>query len=596
MIGSILSELKPLPASYLKVARRIEALESDDLIPVRLALAATFTADLLPPYLIVEGAVRGLKIASHIAPFNQLEQSLLAADSALHAFNPQVIAVAAELRDLAPPLAQAFLAQSPEDVEALLSAAIGRLEALIVGARATSAAPILVFNFAEPARLEAGLADPALVASQARAVEDANARLADLCQSQGGVHVFDYRRVVNELGTQRWYDRKLWYWSRTPFGTEGHMALARVMARTIRAALQPPCKCLVVDLDNTLWGGIIGEDRMNGIALGEDYPGNVYKDFQRALLSLKERGILLAIASKNNLQDAEQVFLEHPDCILKLEDFAAHQIHWNDKAGSIRAIAQELNIGTDAIAFFDDNPVERDWVRQALPEVKVIEVPKDPLQYLSALDESGVFDQLSISAEDRHRAQLYQVQREREALQANSANLADFLSGLNMTARIGYLDTSTRQRVAQLINKTNQFNLTTRRYSEGDLDRMVRDGAIVLWMRLSDRFGDNGLIAVAIAVPEAADDWRIDSFLMSCRVLGRQAETTLLAYLMSEIARRGGKRVIGEYLPSRKNGLVADFYASQGFEKQGEDGQTWIAKAREIPPPAGIAVEIGDAA
>jgi FkbH-like protein len=408
------------------------------------------------------------------------------------------------------------------------------------------------------------MADAGAAYSQASLVQTANQRLAEGCRKIGGAYIADWAGFVGQVGQENWFDAKIWYWTRNPFKREAMPRVAIFVARAIAAALRPACKCLVLDLDNTLWGGVLGEDGLDGIKLGGNYPGNVYQDFQRYILQLRHRGVLLALASKNNPEDVAQAFREHGEFILKLDDFAACQIHWEDKATSLRRIAAQLNIGLDSLAFFDDNPVERELVRLLAPEVKIIEAPVSPIDFAAAIEGCGLFDQYVISAEDRARHGMYQANQEREALRLQSADLNSFLADLRMSAQISPIDAVNAERVAQLIAKTNQFNLTLRRHSRSTVDKMLSSGAIGLSMRLSDRFGDHGLIAVAIAVPRGVS-WEIDTFLMSCRVLGRQADTYLLAELIGQIRRRGGVEVCGLYVNGPKNQQVADFYLRHGF-------------------------------
>jgi FkbH-like protein len=535
---------------------------------MRLAVLSTYTAQLLAPYLKVEGAGRGLKIDPWFAPYGQIEQPVLDESSAFHTHRPDVVVVLLRLEDAVPALAERFLTRGPEVIAAAIDALRLRLESLIAALRRHSQAALFISNFPAPARKSAGLADASLELSQPAAVANANAMLAGLSRRFANVFVFDFAQIVSIHGLRHWLDPKLLFLGRIPFGVSGQIATARGMARMVRALLCAPLKCLALDLDNTLWGGILGEDGPGGIALGEDYPGNVYKAFQRYLLELKDRGILLAIASKNNEAETRELIATHPDMLLRLEDFAAVRINWDEKSASLRAIATELNIGADAIAFFDDNPAERAEVLARLPEVTVLDVPTDPLGYIDAIEEGGAFDRLTLSAEDRRRSALYVQQQHRVEAAGQFESREDFLRSLEMVATIGSVDSVTLQRVAQLIAKTNQFNLTTRRHSAAAIEEMMHTGEC-LWLRLEDRFGDNGLTAVAIALPEGGAAWRIDTFLLSCRIISRGAETALLAQLLARIQARGGAEAFGDYVPSAKNALCAEFYPSHGFEPAG---------------------------
>ncbi len=574
-VGEILRELRPTPSDYIRTARQIEASAARELKSLNVAILATFTSDLLQPYLVVESAARGILANSYFAPFNQLEQQALDSESPLYRFRPDVVVVATRLEDVAPNLMDRFLTMSPPDIDAELGGVEMRLESLIRGLRRWTKAAILVLNYASPTFLAAGFADPSLEPSQSFLVQQANERVAAICRRFSSVYVFDYARMVYEFGLRRWYDPKLLYLGRIPFGAEAQLATGRRLARYLRAICYPPCKCLVLDLDNTLWGGVLGEEGIGGIALGEDYPGNVYKDFQRKLLSLRDRGVLLAVASKNNESDVLEVFRKHPDCLLKAEDFAALQIHWEDKAKSLAAIARELNISTDALAFFDDNPLEREWIRSQMPEVTVIEAPSSPLDFASALDESGAFDHLSISEEDLTRSEMYRREQERTSLRARTATLEEFLQQLKMEVTIGHINQETLPRVAQLLAKTNQFNLTTRRHSASELEALSESSAVALWLRVKDRFGEHGLVGVAIGMPGESGQWVIDTFLLSCRVFGRHVETALLSVLSRIVHERGGQVLIGEYIPTPKNGLVSEFYPNHGFEVVDGNRKLW---------------------
>ncbi len=586
-LGNILHDLKPTPSAYLSTARQIEAGSFEELRPVSVTILSTFTSDLLRPYLVVEGASRGLLVKSYFAPFNQLEQQVLDSASPLYESKPDIVVIATRIEEIAPSLITHFVTLSPADVDNELAGVEARVQSLVEGLRRFTKATILIFNYASPLFLAAGLADASLEPSQSSVIQRTNDRVAEVCRKFPGVYVFDYARMAYELGLQRLYDPKLWYLGRIPFGAEAQLEIGRRLARYLRASCLPSCKCLVVDLDNTIWGGVLGEEGLGGIALGEDYPGNVYKEFQRKLLSLRDRGILLAIASKNNETEVIEVFQKHDDCVLKMEHFAATQINWQDKAISLTTIAKELNIGMDALAFFDDSPVEREWIRSQMPEVTVLEVPESPLDYWRVLEESGAFDHLVIAAEDRMRAEMYQKEQERKQLQVQSVSLEEFLRQLNMVATVGYVNTETLPRVAQLVAKTNQFNLTTRRHTSSELEKMMESGALALWLRVTDRFGDNGLVGVAIAVPREPRQWLIDTFLLSCRVIGRQVETTLLGIVSRIVRQRGGEVLLGEYIPTPKNAPASEFYPAHCLEPIDSDRRLWKwdLSRGEIPPP-----------
>jgi FkbH-like protein len=332
-----------------------------------------------------------------------------------------------------------------------------------------------------------------------------------------------------------------------------------------------------MDLDNTLWGGIIGEDGLQGIRLGPDYPGAAFLALQRVILDLYQRGIILAICSKNNPDDAFEALREHPAMLLRLEHIAAFRINWQDKVKNLREIAAELNIGTEALAFLDDNPVECERVRNEMPEVFVIDLPADPMGYAAALQECPVFERLTLSSEDHARGRYYVDERQRKELQQGTASLEDFYRSLQMEAEIAEVDAGTLSRVAQLTQKTNQFNLTTSRYSEQQVSALAQDPAWRIYsLRVRDRFGDSGLVGVAMAHREN-DAVEIDNLLLSCRVIGRTTETALLAHLAQSAVKQGARVLRGRYIPTKKNLPAKDFYPSHGFRLVEERGgmTTW---------------------
>ncbi|HEY3900169.1 MAG TPA: HAD-IIIC family phosphatase [Chthoniobacter sp.] len=579
---AFLDAVSATPASYLKAARRVQAGDIPDLRELRVAVLSTVSAQLLQPYLIVEGARRGLRIHPWFAPFGQLEEQALDGSSGLYAGKPEVVLVLARLEELAPALCEQSHA-GPEP-SALMESVIDRLRALLRALRERSTAALGIANFSPPARPLAGLGDAMLPLSQATLVQQANAALAAACRDLPGAFVFDYARTVIEHGLAGWHDPRLFALARQPWTVEAQMATARALARTLRAALAPPAKCLVVDADNTLWGGVIGEDGLGGIALGDEYPGNAFKAFQKYLRTLKDRGVLLALVSKNEEADVLAVLNQHPDCVLRESDFSARRINWREKSLNVREIAEGLNLGLDALAFFDDNPFEREEVRRLLPAVTVLDTPSEPLEFIAAIEESGWFDQLAFSAEDQNRAVLYRQETVRTRAREAAASPEEFLAGLEMVATMGFVGPETLPRVAQLLAKTNQFNLTTRRHTAAELAQMIESGAVALWLRLADRFGDHGLVGVAIARPQDAD-WLIDTFLLSCRVIGRGAETTLLAQLSASVRARGASgQLVGEYIPSARNGLVGDFYPKHGFSPCGDNHwEKRLSSAVETP-------------
>jgi FkbH-like protein len=352
--------------------------------------------------------------------------------------------------------------------------------------------------------------------------------------------------------------------------TDALPELAEAYVSHVRAVLGLSRKVLAVDLDNTLWKGVIGEDGLDGIGIGPGSPeGEAHLHLQRYLLELKRRGILLAVCSKNNLEDAQSPFLQHPHMALRLDDFAAFRANWEDKAVNLRAIARDLSLGLDSFVFLDDNPLERDWIRSQLPEVAVVELGSSPFQYVHRLDRANCFTALSLSGEDLARTDRYRVETLRENLRVSSASIDDFLQQLQIEASAEAVGARNLARITQLVNKTNQFNLTTRRYTEAQVRAIAEEPHG--WARafqMSDRMGSYGLIGVLFCRPaDRSDTWEIDTWLMSCRTLGRQMENFMFDRLVEAAAGLRIGRIIGVYRPTAKNELVKELYDKMGFRR-----------------------------
>ncbi len=392
------------------------------------------------------------------------------------------------------------------------------------------------------------------------------ANLALARQKPGNVTLLDLDGLAARMGKDRWFDYPAFFSTKQGFSLEFLEEVCSLIARQIGALRGKAKKCLVLDLDNTLWGGTVGDDGWSGINLDPNDPvGEAYRYFQRFVLSLKERGVILAVCSKNEPDTAREPFLKNPNMVLKLSDIACFTANWEDKAGNLRRIAEELNIGTDSLVFFDDNPAEREIVRMNLPEVTVIDVPSDPACYAWTLSASGIFDWTEMTEEDLNRAATYQSNRERNRLLEQSTDYEAYLAALEMEYKVGFLDESRIPRFTQLINKTNQFNLRTQRYTEAQIRDMLADPAYrLIYAELSDKFDHYGLISCVILKDNFIDTW-----VMSCRVFKRRVENELFRFILEHT----DGNLYGEYLPTAKNGLVKDFYKQTGFKETGEEGK-----------------------
>jgi FkbH-like protein len=543
--------------------------------PFRFAVLRSFTVEPLVPLLRAACFVAGVDLAVHVGDFNAYAQEMLDADSSLYAFGADAVVLAVQTRDVAPDLWRDYADLKDDERSAIVARVAGDFQSLVRAFREQSAAHLIIHTLEEPAVASSGILDASAADGQIAAVRKINEELRKLAARESGVFMLDYDALVARHGRDAWHDERKWLAMRMPFAANSLGPVVNEWMRFLHPLTGKICKAIAVDLDNTLWGGVVGEDGFEGIRVGAEHGGASFSELQRALLDLYRRGILLCVCSKNNAEDALEVLENHPGMLLKPHHFAATRINWRDKAENLRELAAELNIGIDALAFLDDNPVEREHVRAALPEVTVIELPGDHSRFARALRDSPVFERLGLSAEDRERGALYAQQRERARVSSTSNTREDFYRSLEQEAEVSTLVPFTLGRVAQLTQKTNQFNLTTRRYTEQQLAEILeRENWRVYSLRVRDRFGDNGIVGVAV-VERGGDEWEIDTFLLSCRVIGRTIETALLAHLVSEARGEGARRLTGWFLPTKKNAPAKDFYRGHGFAPVAEsDGGT----------------------
>jgi FkbH-like protein len=563
-------------ADYIKLSRELEIIP--DKQSYKLAVLSSFTADFLKPYLLVESDELGLFLKPWFCPFNQYEQMAIDENSTLWQQKPGIVWIAIRIEDMDRYFADEFARLGPEQATSRLSDIRERLLSLIRTVRQRFRGPILVSNFTLEDQLKPDIFDAGNPNGMTNLVAEQNQLLSRELAEITDAHIFDFAGCVASAGGQNWRDRRLWYMGRLAVGGAAQQYLAKQLVRFTAALLRPAAKCLVLDLDNTIWGGVIGDDGPGGIKIGDDYPGNVFKDFQAALLGLRHRGFLLAISSKNDEQVVRQALDSHPEMILKTEHFACMKINWEPKPANIAKIAEELNIGLDSLIFIDDNPVERAQVRAALPTVNVVELPTDILGYLPTLRELTGLDKTRILDEDRIRADQYRQEAKRKEMESTVTNMADFMRDLQMAAKVGLLNPNTQERIHQLIHKTNQFNLTTRRHLLDDIKQMSESpSSEVAWLRLHDRFGDLGLVCVGIVREIDKSLWEIDTLLMSCRVMGRNVEDAFLSYL-AELAMAHGATILrGIYIKTPKNKPVENFYIDRHFtEINHPDENTWI--------------------
>lgn len=391
------------------------------------------------------------------------------------------------------------------------------------------------------------------------------------CQETKNVYLIDLEALQAQYGRNTFSDPKLYYIAKMPIAVDMLPEVAKLVLDTVLALRGSVKKCVVLDLDNTLWGGVIGDDGLSGIQIGELGTGHAFSDFQAWLKELKNRGILLAVCSKNNEPAAKEPFEKHPEMVLRLEDFSMFVANWEDKAGNIRTIQQTLNIGMDSLVFVDDNPFERNLVRSMIPEITVPELPEDPALYLQYLRSLNLFETVSYSADDIHRTEQYRLQAERAVFESSFQSYDDYLEGLEMKAVAAPFDAFHYPRIAQLTQRSNQFNLRTVRYTEAEIEAVAQDDAhFTLYFTLKDKFGDHGLISVVILDKQEEGTLFVSEWLMSCRVLKRGMEEFIINKIVQTAVDHGYRTVVGEYLPTAKNAMVKDLYEKLGFIRQGD--------------------------
>lgn len=541
---------------------------------VRVAVACDTSLDNLADPLALRLLERGMFGIQYHSPFAQLALETRNPGSGLFQHKPDVIVLA--------PLTgvwQRLAGTNPDAVAQTVAEAWSQVVALRKGFDGL----VLLANVVPIENRPHGILESRRDLGRADFARAVNLQLSQRCRETGEAYILDAQLLAGQSGTIWPGLHKQQLMASRPFSDDLANLLAAEVAAFCAARKGFARKCLVLDLDNTLWGGVVGEDGVAGLKIGGGYPGNIFTELQKEIAALHERGVTLAIVSKNNEADAWDVFNERPEMILKRADFSAHRINWQDKASNLRELAAELNLGLDAFVMLDDNPVERDWIEEAVPEVEVCPA-SDPLDMLRWLATCRRFDTLAITREDALRAKSYAAAEERSRLATQSSNLEEYLTSLETKVEIGCNTANQIARVAQLTQKTNQFNLTTRRYTESEIQERLQNPAWrVFWCACRDRFADEGVIGAAL-VEVNGREWLIDTFLMSCRVLGRGVEKAFLGTICDH-AHRGGASVIrGEFIRSAKNAQTENFFETCGFsaDERTSDVAKWHL---QLPPP-----------
>jgi FkbH-like protein len=547
-----------------------DSVGAEDFTRLRAALIGSATLQHLIPGIRVGGLRHKLIFDVQAGSYGQYRQEILVPGSSLHAFAPQIVLLSLTARDVAGAIP---LNISTEDVESTLGHAIAELRALWGSLRNSIKSPIIQQTFLDRSLPVFGSFDRQAPGAPSRIVSRLNDLLADAAK-EDGVTLLDIAAQAGRDGIEAWFDVRRWFQAKQEIRPEAAAMYGELFARVVAAQRGRSRKCLVLDLDNTLWGGVIGDDGLDGIVLGAgSAQGEAHLALQDYALRLKERGVILAICSKNESAIAESAFRDHPEMLLKRSDIAAFVANWSDKADNLTKIAEQLNIGIDSLVFVDDNPIERARIREALPMVAVPELPDDPAGYAPTLAAAGYFEAAAFTQEDRDRAELYARDAERNVLMSVSSSMDEFLAGLEMSVISAPFGKNDLPRVTQLINKTNQFNTTTRRYTTEEVaSKANAPDCLAFHFRLLDRYGDNGIVSAVILCPPGEPGiLEIDTWVMSCRVFGRELESEIMNIVAEEARQHGASALVATYVPTAKNAIIKNLYSDLGFSPAAAD-------------------------
>ena len=541
---------------------------------VRIAILCSFTINGLAETLQVKCADHKIGCVTYVSEYNQYNQEILNSKSKLYEFSPDLTFLIIDSRSLFGSLFYSPYSISNSHRKEFVENKINEIKSLVTTFKQNTKSKLVISNFGIPTYSPYGIFESKTEYGFQQMIRDLNSKLNDILKDDSSVYIYDYNGFVTRFGELNVFDYTKFFYGDVKINFDIIPHLANDLIGYVKPFLGLDRKCIVLDLDNTLWGGVVGEEGFEGIKLGPTAPGNAFVEFQRYLLSLQQRGIILAINSKNNPEDALQVIREHPNMVLREEHFACLKINWDDKISNMKEIAEEINIGLDSMVFFDDDPVNREYMRLNLPEVLTIDLPSDPSQYARTLMDLNDFNVLKITNEDLKRCKMYFQERQRIEFEKAAPNLGEFLKQLNIRLKIKKADLFTMPRISQLTLKTNQFNLTTRRYQEEDIKKFSEDeNMVVRCIQVEDKFGDDGITGVFIVRKDSKTEWTIDTFLLSCRVIGRGVEEGMFAHILQLAKNEGITKIKGMYIPTKKNKPCENFLSDCGFKKE---GNYWI--------------------
>lgn len=536
---------------------------------IKIGLLSSFTINGLEETLQVLSFENKIDCKTYLGNYNQYNQNILDEESDLYKFNPDFTILIIDTRSLFGDLFFSPYTISSEKRVDYVNSRIAEMKNLIEIFVKKSQSKLVLSTITNPTYSSYGIFETKVDFGLQKMVTKFNDELINSYKDNSSVFIYDLNQFISKFGEKNVFDYKQFFLGDVRISTNYIPYLANELMGYVKASLGLNKKCIVLDLDNTLWGGIVGEDGYNGISLGETPSGKAFIEFQKILLSLNHRGIILAVNSKNNMEDAIKVIRDHPNMILREENFACMKINWNDKSSNMQEISKELNIGLESMVFFDDDPVNRELIRSTIPQVFTPEIPKDPSQYPIMIQDLNDFHVLNITEEDMKRGKMYLQQKQRTELNQKSQNLDEFLKQLNIKVKIRDATEFTLPRISQLTLKTNQFNLTTKRYQEEDIRNFSNSSdKIVGCAQVIDKFGDNGITGVYIINKDNDEEWSIDTLLLSCRIMGRGVEDGMLDHVISQARIAGVIRIKAKYIQTEKNKPIENLLPDFGFKKE----------------------------
>ncbi len=540
---------------------------------IRIAFVGSFSLNGFEETIQVQCNDEKIHCTTYNSPYNQFNQEILNEDSNLYKFKPDVIFLLIDNRAILEDLFYFSNINSEDEKKKFTDEKFNEIKKLVETITKKIQSKIVITNFTIPTYTSLGIYESKTEYGLKEIILDLNKKLKTLSKNIDSCYIYDFNSFVTKFGEKNVLDYKKMNYGDIKINFDIIPFLIYEFLGYVKPILGLNKKCIVLDLDNTLWGNIVGEDGFDGIKLGPYPEGRAFVEFQKVIKSLSENGIILAINSKNNQNDAMKVINEHPYMILKEEDFSCIKINWNDKISNMKEISKELNIGLDSIVFFDDDPVNRELLRMSIPEINTIELPKEPSNYAQILRSLNDFNTLKITKDDMERKIMYEQEQNRHILESNTENLTEYLKKIDIKIKIKLDDKSAIPRISQLILKTNQFNLTTKRYQEEQIKKFVEDKTIIVGCsEVEDKFGENGITNVFI-IKTKSNEWVIDTFLLSCRIMGRGIEEAIIGKILEIGKNRGIEKITATFIPTEKNKPAENFLKNYGFER---DGENWI--------------------